>query len=98
MSRGQGEGDGMTETSQVSLSDFDKRASDFARMRALLSRIIHAQPGLTCEEISKQFLLQYGFLPRIDNRLREMVKLGWVEAHKSEEDGLLHYYPKEEST
>jgi len=36
----------------------------------------------------------YGFLPRIDNRLRELRSIGWVESRK-EEDGLLHWYPTE---
>jgi hypothetical protein len=45
------------------------------------------------EEISKQFLLQYGFLPRIDNRLRELRVVGYVESPLGE-DGKLHWKPK----
>jgi hypothetical protein len=83
-----------TMSQQVKLSEFDKRAEYFARVRALIMKIVTAQPGLTVEQISTEFLLQYGFLPRIENRLRDARTLGWVESRK-EEDGLLHWYPKE---
>lgn len=80
---------------QQTISDFDKRAESFARVRALIMKIVSAQPGLTVEQVSQEFLLRYGFLPRIDNRLRDARKLGWVVS-KEEEDGLLHRYPKTE--
>ena len=79
---------------QIELSDFDKRAEYFARVRALIMKILVARKGLTVEEISREFMLRYGFLPRIDNRLRELRSIGWVESRK-EEDGLLHWYPTE---
>jgi len=78
---------------QIKLSEFDKRAEYFARVRALIMKIVVAQPSLTVEQISKEFILHYGFLPRIDNRLRELRTIGWVESRK-ENDGLLHWYPK----
>lgn len=85
----------MSQTEQVKLSEYDKRAEDFARVRALIMKIVSSQPGLTVEQISQEFLLRYGFLPRIDNRLRDARKLGWVES-KKQDDGLLHWYPKTE--
>ena len=78
------------------LTDFEKRSSHFSRVRALIMKIVTAKPGLTIEEISKQFLLTYGFLPRINNRIRELRKLGWVTTPE-EEDGRLHVYPKNEA-
>ena len=85
----------MSEQEQVKLTEFDKRAEHFARVRALIMKIISARPSLTVEQISKEFMLHYGFLPRIDNRLRELRNIGWVESRK-ENDGLLHWYPKTE--
>jgi hypothetical protein len=67
---------------------------EFNRVRALIMKIVAACPGLTVEDITKQFLLKHGFLPRIDNRLREARTLGWVES-KAEGDGRLHWYVKE---
>ena len=78
---------------QSQLTEYDKRASDFAHVRALIMKIVNSMPGLTQEEISKEFLLRYGFLPRIDNRCRELRKIGWIDTIKKE-DGLLHVYPK----
>lgn len=83
----------MNQQQQVKLTEFDKRIEYFARVRALIMKIVKAQPGLTVEQISQEFLLRYGFLPRIDNRLRDARKLGWVESRK-QNDGLLHWYSK----
>ena len=83
-------------TQQPLLSDFDKRQADFARVRALIMKVVVAEPGLSRAGIEFRFITKYAFKPLVDNRLRELVRLGWVEACKSEEDGLLHYYPKEE--
>jgi len=83
----------MNQQEQVKLNEFDKRIEYFARVRALIMKIVVAQQGLTVEQISKEFMLHYGFLPRIDNRLRELRAIGWVESRK-ENDGLLHWYPK----
>jgi len=85
----------MSQQEQVKLTEFDKRTEYFARVRALIMKIIASQNGLTVEQISKEFMLRYGFLPRIDNRLRELRSIGWVESRK-ENDGLLHWYPKTE--
>lgn len=63
---------------QAEFSQWEKRQAEFNRVRALIMKIVRVQQGLTVEEISKQFLLSYGFLPRIDNRLREARQLGWV--------------------
>jgi len=79
--------------SQSQLTEYDRRAADFAHVRAMIMKIVKSMPGLTQEEISKEFLLRYGFLPRIDNRCRELRKIGWIETIK-ENDGLLHVYPK----
>lgn len=86
----------MTET-QVQLSDYERRQSKFAHNRALILKIVHAEKGLTYEEISKRFLLLNGFLPTIGNRLRELRTLGYIETVK-ETDGRLHVYPKETPT
>jgi len=72
-----------------------EKQAEFNRVRALILKIVRAQPGLTVEEISKQFLLAHGFLPRVDNRLREARKLGWVVSR--EEDGRLRWYTKTSS-
>lgn len=78
----------------MTLKSFEEKAAEFAKVRALIQKIVKAQPGLTVEEISKQFLLNYGFLPRIDNRLREARQLGYV---LSIEDGnRLRWYIAEE--
>ena len=79
---------------QASLSDYDKRQGDFARVRALIMKVVVAEPGLSRAMIEFRFITKYGFKPLVDNRLRELVRLGWVEARK-QEDGLLHYYAVE---
>jgi len=79
----------------MTLKSFEERAAEFSKVRALIMKIVKAQPGLTVEEISKQFLLNNGFLPRIDNRLREARALGWVES--KEDNGRLRWYLKAES-
>ena len=79
--------------SQTQISKFDERAADFARVRALILKILHGQPGLTVEEVSKEFMLHYGFLPRIDNRLRELRKVGFVISLE-QADKRLHWFPK----
>lgn len=73
---------------------FEERAANFARVRAMILTIVNQQPSLTVEEISKQFLLQYRFLPRIDNRLRELRAIGYVDSRVGE-DGKLHWKPTE---
>ena len=81
-------------TQQIELSDFDKRQEHFARVRAYIMQIVVSRPGLTCAGITEQFLLRFHFLPRIENRIRELRKLGYVVTPK-ESDGLLHVYRKE---
>lgn len=76
-------------------SKYEKHIAEFNKVRALIMKIVKTQPGLTVEEISKQFLLSYGFLPRIDNRLREARLLGWVIS--KDVDGRLRWYPKQEN-
>ena len=83
-------------TQQPALTDFDKRQADFARVRALIMKVVVAEPGLSRAGVEFRFITKYAFKPLVDNRLRELVRLGWVEECKSEEDGLLHYYAKEE--
>jgi hypothetical protein len=78
----------------MTLSNYVEKQAEFNRVRAMIMQIVKAQQGLTVEEISKQFLLAFGFLPRIDNRLREARQLGWVESR--EEDGRLRWYVKNE--
>lgn len=80
----------------MTLKSFEEKVAEFSRVRALIMKIVKAQPGLTVEEISKQFLLNYAFLPRIDNRLREARALGWVES--KEESGRLRWFPKREES
>ena len=79
---------------QPILSDFDKRQGDFARVRALIMKVVSAEPGLSRAGVEFRFITKYAFKPLVDNRLRELVGLGWVEARK-QEDGLLHYYAVE---
>jgi hypothetical protein len=69
---------------------YEERLANFARVRAMILKIVNQQPSLTVEEISKQFLLQYRFLPRIDNRLRELRAIGYVDSRLGE-DGKLHW-------
>jgi hypothetical protein len=78
------------------LSEFDKRQEHFARVRALIMQIVTSRPGLTCAGITEEFLLRFHFLPRIENRIRELRVLGYVTTPK-EADGLLHVYRKESS-
>lgn len=79
---------------QVNLNRFEERCAEFARVRAFILKILNQQPGLTVEEVSKEFMLRYGFLPRIDNRLRELRKFGYVES-LARADRLLHWFPKQ---
>lgn len=72
---------------------FHERAEEFAKVRALIMKIVTRQPGLTVEEISKQFLMDYGFLPRIDNRLREARELGWVMSKADVKTMRLKWFP-----
>ena len=60
------------------LSDYEKKQPNFNRVRAQIRQILKGSPNLTVEEISKEFLLRYSFLPRIGNRLREDRKAGYV--------------------
>lgn len=59
-------------------NDYEKRISSFNRVRAQIRTILKSQPNLTVEEVSKEFLRRYGFLPRIGNRLREDRAAGFV--------------------
>jgi len=74
------------------LTDYDLRQSKFAHNRALILTFIHAEPGLTYEEVGKRFLLRHGFLPTVGNRIRELRKLGFVVTRMGE-DHRLHVYP-----
>lgn len=75
------------------LLKYQNRLEKIARVRALILKVVNARPGLTYEEIGKEILLLYGFLPTIGNRVRELRKIGYVET--VEEDGRLRVYPKE---
>ena len=75
------------------LLKYQNRLEKLARVRALILKVVNQRPGLTYEEISKQFLLLYGFLPTIGNRIRELRKIGYVETVL--EDDRLRVYPKE---
>lgn len=86
----------MSEQDQVKLSDYEERMEKLARVRALILKLVNAQPGLTVEQLSKEFMLAYGFLPRIDNRLRELRAVGFVESRYHPYKKLLHWYPKRE--
>jgi hypothetical protein len=79
---------------QINLNKYTERSSEFARVRAFILKILNQQPGLTVEQVSKEFMLRYGFLPRIDNRLRELRAVGFVES-VIEADKLLHWFPKQ---
>jgi hypothetical protein len=79
----------------LKLSEFDQRQASFARVRALILKIVYAEEGLTNEELSKRFLVKHHYLPRIDNRVRELRSLGLIST-VLEEDKLLHIYPKKE--
>jgi len=50
--------------------------------------------GLTYAKTRRIFQIEYGYVPTIGNRYRELRKLGWVNIQK-EDDGLNHVYPIE---
>ena len=82
-------------TQEIQLSDYEKRASQRAKHRALIMQILNEKPGLTTQQVIEAERECFGYSFLTDNRLRELRDQGWVEARK-EADGLLHYYPKEE--
>lgn len=76
--------------------NYEEKQASFARVRAQIMKLIHAKPGLTHEEIQKEFLTYYGFLPIIDNRLRELRQIGY--AYSISVNERLRWYPKKEQT
>jgi len=80
---------------QIKLTEFEERAEQRARHRALIMQILDKHPGLTHEQIRKKEFEWYGYTFCTDNRLRDLRQMGWVESRK-ENDGLLHWYPKNE--
>lgn len=73
------------------VSDFDRRQGLLARNRALILRVVKAEPGLTYEKIGQRINMRWKFLPTVGNRVRELRVMGWVRTVK-EEDGRLHVY------
>jgi hypothetical protein len=71
---------------------YEERKENFAKVRALIMKILTVQPGLTQERLKTAFYEQFEFMPLIDNRLRELRELGWVESRLGG-DGYLHWYP-----
>lgn len=77
------------------LSQYEQRSEGFAKVRALIMKIIHTYPGLTQESIKTKFYQTYKFMPCIDNRLRELRDdYKWVESRMGG-DGYLHWYAVE---
>jgi len=79
---------------KIQLTDYEKRASQRAKHRALIMQILNERLGLTTQQIVEAERECFGYSFLTDNRLRELRDQGWVEARK-EADGLLHWYPKE---
>lgn len=77
---------------QLELSDYEKRAGQRARHRALIMQILTENPGLTTQQIISQEQRLFGYQFLTDNRLRELREQEWIESRK-EDDGLLHWYP-----
>ena len=74
---------------QASLSDFERRAGERARHRALILQILHDYPsGLTSNEVVLEESKRFGYIFLTDNRLRELRGLGFVESVKAENDVL----------
>ena len=74
------------------LSDYEKRKEEFAKVRALIMKLINTYPGMTQEQIKTRFYNTYDFMPCIDNRLRELREMKWVESRIGG-DGYLHWHP-----
>jgi len=72
-----------------------EHASRFMHVIAVILNIVHDKPGLTYQQIAREFLRRKNYLPRIGNRIRDLRRVGLVKTVK-EEDGLLHVYPKKE--
>lgn len=81
-------------TEQVELSEFEQKAPERARHRGLISQIIHKYPGLTTQQIIEKEKELYDYTFLTDNRLREMVKLGWVLKIKDAKKPA-RWYPKQ---
>lgn len=73
---------------------YEERKAQHAHIRARLLQIINPKPGLTREQLQEEYFLKHGTMPTIDNRLRELRELGWVQSIEEQKDGLLHWYPK----
>lgn len=82
----------MNQQEQIKLTEFEERAEERARHKALIMQIISKYPGLTHEQIRENEKAWFGFTFTTDNRLRELRKDGWVESRK--ENKLLRWYPK----
>ena len=81
---------------QQNLSQYQQRKENFAKVRALIMKIINEYPGLTQEAIKTKFYQTYGFMPCVDNRLRELRDdQKWITSQMGG-DGYLHWYPAEE--
>lgn len=76
---------------QEALSKWQKRQEAFARVRALILQILNKHPeGLTTQQVAQFYLFKYGYLPRIGNRLRELVKENLAE--RREVDGKIRFF------
>lgn len=68
------------------LSEFEKKAPQRARHRALIAKILKAEEndgnhdGLTVQQIIEKELKYFKYSFLTDNRLREMRRDGWVES------------------
>jgi len=55
-------------------------APQFAKVRAQILQILNKHPeGLTTQQVSKFYLYEHGYLPRIGNRLRELCSKKYEE-------------------
>lgn len=68
----------------MTLTSYAEKAAEFNLVRARCLQIVKEQPGLTTEDIAKQFLSRWRHLPDVGRRLREAREWGWVY---TEEDG-----------
>jgi hypothetical protein len=72
---------------------YEERKENFAKVRALIMKILTVQPGLTQERLKTTFYEQNSFQITTE-RLQELIDAQWVTSRIGG-DNNLHYYPVE---
>jgi hypothetical protein len=72
---------------------YEERKENFAKVRALIMKILTVQPGLTQEKLKTIFYEQNNFQMTIE-RLQELIEFQWITSRVGG-DNNLHYYPVE---